>query len=312
MTMERKIIIGYDPRHGGPEVLRLGRLLTEVLAARPIVLTSLPWPNYMAPPADLQSQVDAEMRPHFLLIRDQLRDFEVETRAVAHRSPAEALHDVAEVEGAEVIVLGPGHRGPIGRTLTGSVGESLMHGAPCAIAIAPRGYAESEQHRLHHFAVAFDGSPEAWSALETGIGLAERCHGDLTVVTVADHLRYGSDLTWPGLTAPDIEGVERVESERLLELALAHAPGGLHCEGRLLTGSAGALLAEATSEFDLMIAGSRAYGPLRRTLLGSATRALIRSSSCPVLVIPRGAEADPLGVKVSVASSGDALDDVTS
>lgn len=309
--MKRKIIIGFDPQHGSRDVLRFGRLLAEVLAARPIILTALPWPNYMAPPADLQAQVDAEMRSRFLLIEEDLRDFEVETRAVAHRSPAEALHEIADAERAQMIVLGPCHRGPIGRTLAGSVGESLMHGAPCAIAVAPQGYADREQHRLLQVAVAFDGSPEAWSALEMAIGLAERCHGTLTVLTVADCLRYGTDFTWPALTAPDIEGAERIESERLLESALAHASDDLPREGRLLIGSAGSSLAEASNGFDLMITGSRAYGPALRTLLGSATRQLIRSSSCPVLVLPRGAAADPLGMQGSVVSGAHAFDDVT-
>ena len=49
-----------------------------------------------------------------------------------------------------------------------------------------------------------------------------------------------------------------------------------------------------------MIAGSRSWGPLKRTLLGSTTRKLIRSCACPVLVLPRGVGVDPLGVRVSV------------
>lgn len=310
--MEHKIIIGYDPEHGGQDVLGLGRVLAEVLSAKPIVITALPWPSYLASPADLQSQVDAEMQTRFSVIQENLRDLDIETRASANRSPAAALHEIADSEQAGLIAIGPCHSGPIGRTLIGSVGESLVHGAPCAIAIAPRGYADRKQHRLLHIAVAFDGSPEALSALETGIGLAERCHGNLTVLTVVDFPGYGSDITWPALTSADIEGAEREESERLLELALERAPGGLPFEGRLLHGSAGPALAEASHEFDLMITGSRAYGPLRRTLLGSATRQLIRSSSCPVLVLPRGAGKDPLGVKVTVASSAHPLDEASS
>ena len=47
-----------------------------------------------------------------------------------------------------------------------------------------------------------------------------------------------------------------------------------------------------------MVAGSRSWGPLKRTMLGSTTRKLIRSCSCPVLVLPRGVGVDPLGVRV--------------
>ena len=308
--MERNIIIGYDPKHGGSDALHLGRLLAGVLDAKPIVMTALLWPDYMLPPADLQSQVDAEMRSTFSVIREDLRDLEVETRSLASRSPAAALQETAETERASLIVIGPCHRSEIGRTLLGSVGESLMHGAPCAIAVAPPGYADQEQPRLNRLAVAFDGSPESWSALETGFGLAERCHGNLTVIAVADFPRsWASDIAWSGLSAPEIEDAVQEEKEGLLEVALASAPDGLSCVGRLLTGSVGPLLAEATNEFDVMITGSRAYGPLRRTVLGSATRQLIRSSSCPVLVLPRAVGVDPLGVRAHVATSVNVLDE---
>lgn len=297
--MDRKIIVGYDPAHGGPDVLRLGHLLAEVLDATPIVCTALPWPRYLMGVEDLQEQLDAEMEDGFAAIRDQLRDLGAETRAIASPSVAEALHQLAESEGAETIVLGSCHRGPIGRTLSGSVGESLMHGAPCAIAVAPRGYAERDRNRLLRVAVAFDGSPEAWAALETAIGIAERCHGELTVVSAADYPRYGYATSWSILAAGEFADYEHEDKQRLLELATARVPASLKGEGRVLTGDAGSLLTEVSGDFDLMVTGSRAYGPLRRTLLGSTTRKLISSSACPVLVLPRAAGVDPLGLRAA-------------
>jgi nucleotide-binding universal stress UspA family protein len=73
----------------------------------------------------------------------------------------------------------------------------------------------------------------------------------------------------------------------------------------VLTGDAGSQLAEVSGDFDLMVTGSRAYGPLRRTLLGSTTRKLIRASACPVLVLPRGLGVDPLGLRASGVSTRD-------
>jgi hypothetical protein len=35
--------------------------------------------------------------------------------------------------------------------------------------------------------------------------------------------------------------------------------------------------------------GSRSHGPLRRLILGSTSRRLVREAACPVLVLPRGA-----------------------
>jgi nucleotide-binding universal stress UspA family protein len=309
--MDRKIIIGYEPEHGGDDAVRLGGLLAEILAAQPLVFTALPWPRYLMGLEDLQRQVDAEMRDRFALVRDELRDLGVETHAVAGPSAAEALHEFAEVQEARMVVIGSCHRGPVGRTLAGSVGESLMHGAPCAIAIAPRGYAERSQAPLVRIAVAFDGSPEAWMALETGIGLAGRCHGQLTVISVADYPSYGYASAWSILTAGEFKDYEHEEKRRLLELALGRVPVGLEGEGRLLTGDAGSHLSEVSGEFDLIVTGSRSYGPLRRTLLGSATRKLIRASACPVLVLPRAVGVDPLGLQVLADLGITARDRVT-
>ncbi len=300
--MERKIIIGYHPEHGGFDAVQLGLLCAETLKAKPIVVTALPWPDYLAPAEELQKQLDADMLPRFSEMSDEFPELEAETRAIAYRSGARALHEVADSEHAELIVIGSSHRGPIGRTFAAGVGESLLHGAPCALAIAPRGYAEREQLRCERLAVAFDGSPESWSALETAIGLTERLGGDLTILTVADYLSYGYTTTWTILTAGELEDAERREKRRLLEAALGRVPDDLQCDGRVLVGSAGITLAEASQEFDLMVTGSRGYGPLRRTLLGSTTRTLIAGSACPVLVLPRAVGADPLGIRTGHAS----------
>ena len=40
-----------------------------------------------------------------------------------------------------------------------------------------------------------------------------------------------------------------------------------------------------------MLAGSRGYGPLRSVLVGGVSGRLMRTVQCPVIVVPRGAEA---------------------
>jgi nucleotide-binding universal stress UspA family protein len=75
-------------------------------------------------------------------------------------------------------------------------------------------------------------------------------------------------------------------------------PDGVRAEGRLLSGQvAEQLLEQASSSLDVMVVGSRAYGPLRRVLLGSTSNALMASARCPVIVYPRGIE--PSGAEVA-------------
>src|SRR4029453_14084493 len=105
-----------------------------------------------------------EMRDRFALIHDELGDLGVETDAIASRTPASALSEIAESDPAQLIVIGSFPRGPVGRPPAGRVGESLLHGASRAGAIAPRGYADRDEERLQRIAVAFDGSSESWAA----------------------------------------------------------------------------------------------------------------------------------------------------
>jgi len=42
---------------------------------------------------------------------------------------------------------------------------------------------------------------------------------------------------------------------------------------------------------DLLVCGSRAYGPLRRVLLGGVSSRLLRRSALPLLVVPRAGDA---------------------
>ena len=234
--MKREIVLGYDPEHGGKDVLDLGRLFAEVLAAKPHVVTALPWPDYLVGVGDFDKQLEADTHEQFAVVHDELDDLGVGAEAVASRTPASTLQQIAESSGAEMIVVGSCHHGPVGRTLAGSVGESLLHGASCPVAIAPREYAERGQERLQRVAVAFDGSSESWTALETAIGIAERCHATVTVIAVADYPRYGYATSWGIITTGEFEDAERADKERLLALAVGRIPDGIERESRVLTG----------------------------------------------------------------------------
>jgi nucleotide-binding universal stress UspA family protein len=295
--MQHEIVLGYDPEHGGADVLSFGRIASEVLASKPLVFTALPWPQLMVGLKEAEGRLEDEMAERFRLVHEQLDDLEVETRVVASGTPASALHDVAEQESSRMIVIGSSHRGAIGRTLAGDVGESLLHGAGRSVVIVPQGYAERDHHRLHRIGVAFDGSPEAWVALETAIGLGERCHGVVSVITAADYPRYGYAAAWSLIVEGELHDAERQDKERLLEVAKSRIPDRYESDSRVITGEPAQILSQVSGEFDLLVTGSRSWGPLRRTMLGSTTRKLIRSSSCPVLVVPRGIGVDPLGVR---------------
>jgi nucleotide-binding universal stress UspA family protein len=304
----RKLLIGLDETPQGDDALALGGLLAEVLAAKPIVLSALPYPRHLVgamDAADLQEALDRDTAERFDQARETLSPLEVEPRAVASQAPARALYETAADEDALAVVIGSDHRGKIGRVLPGSVGRSLLHGAPCAVAVAPRGYAEGA-HRLGRIGVAFDGSPESWTALETGIALTARLHGSILLVTVAMPPQYGYG-SLALLSDGALQTAEQHSRSRTLRMAAERIPAGMKADTRLLNGDPADVIAAVTGDVGLMLIGSRGYGPLRRTLLGSVATGVISRAACPVMVLPRAAGSDPLRVKRASAERPPAL-----
>ena len=195
----------------------------------------------------------------------------VERRLEASSSPARGLHDTAVSEQADLIVVGSSHHGPLGRVLLGSVGERLLSGAPCAVAVAPRGYAARKPRRFGMIAVAFDGSPEARVALRAAHDLASRTGALLRAVMVIEPPAAipGQFVPLPGLEP--LVTIERAEALQRQELAARTAlDSALHdlgdapkIEQEVLFGTdpAAALLDVASTDVDLLVLGSRAYEP---------------------------------------------------
>ena len=52
------------------------------------------------------------------------------------------------------------------------------------------------------------------------------------------------------------------------------------------------VLEQANGWADLIVAGSRGHGPERRVLLGSVSAGLLARAEVPVIVTPRGADAE--------------------
>ena len=225
---------------------------------------------------------------------------DVGRRLEASRSPSRGLHDTALAEQADLIVVGSSHHGPLGRVLLGSVGERLLTGAPCAVAVASRGFAARDSRQLRVIAVAFDGSPEAQLALRAGHELAARTDARLRVLMVIEPPAAipGQIVPLPGLeplvTIERSDALQRQElaAQNALDTAMRALGEGAVVEQQVLFGTdpATAILDAARDDVDLIVLGSRGYGPVQRALVGGVSGAVIRRASCPVLITPRVAE----------------------
>ncbi len=58
-------------------------------------------------------------------------------------------------------------------------------------------------------------------------------------------------------------------------------------DGRAVYGLPGEELAAFSDEVDILVVGSRGYGPIRRLVLGSTSDFLQRHARCSLIVLPR-------------------------
>jgi nucleotide-binding universal stress UspA family protein len=281
-----RLLVGFDGSGEGRDALELARVLCADSAGSVVVATVLfggPLPVNLA---GLDAEDAEEVEPLFEEAREALPGVDVETRAYGGASPTAILTVLAEEERFDAIVVGSPHRGAVGRALIGSVGRSLLNGAPCDVFIAPKGYAEQGQPSFRTIAVAYDGTPEAKVALRRAEGLAFLSNAIVKVMTVVTQPVAGVVPAGAGLGyAPPFPP----EPDKVIGEAVDSVDARIGAQGQRLEGSPAEQIAEACAEggVDLLVVGSRGYGPMSRVLLGSVSGKLVNHAPCPVLVVPR-------------------------
>jgi nucleotide-binding universal stress UspA family protein len=293
----QRVIIGYEPSEEGRDAVALGAELAAALELEPVVAHAITLPDEVLAETELRTALRASADADLAEIASAFPDLEAEARSLASSSAPRALHDLAVETDAAALVVGSTGRGRVGRVLPGSTAERLLHGAPCAVAVAARGYAATGS-RLLRLGVAFDGSPEASIALRAGVTLARRCNSTLTLLTIAPTAGLAESATPSPVAAAGYESQHERRSQKTLDAGVSRVPDDLPVRGHLMHGAPGESLVEVSEDFDLILVGSRGYGPLRSTLLGSTSRRLFDASACSVMALPRGLAADPFDTDV--------------
>jgi len=114
--------------------------------------------------------------------------------------------------------------------------------------------------------------------------MALELKAELQLVTVVPDTRVT-----PAMGEPSVYRDEERESfEEALKKASGHLPEGLVWSTRLLGGPVVDALADLRpQDADVLVCGSRGYGPARRVLLGGVSSRLLRHARLPVIVVPR-------------------------
>jgi nucleotide-binding universal stress UspA family protein len=280
--MFKNVLVGVDGRPGGRDAIALASRLVD-----PAGLVTLAHVHArqllrraVAPEAAAEERDDAER----LLAREAAAaEVEADLIDVAASSPGRGLHQQAEAQRADLLVVGSTARGAFGRATLGDDTRAALNGAPCAVAIASVAYAEHPR-TLARIGVGYDGSAESRAALAAARELAAPSGASVHAMEVVSLPSYG----YTGLVASGIGDTINLMLDEARD-EVKSLPG---VEGRATYGLPGEELAAFGNGLDLLVVGSRGYGPVKRLVLGSTSEYLERHARCSLLVLRRSEAGD--------------------
>jgi len=280
--MFNRVLVGVDGRQGGRDAIALATRLTT--RARHLTLAHV-YAGHGDPPVrgyddDETTQIT---RARFLLQAASGHGrIDAELRWTGAKSPGRGLHQLAETVNADLLVVGSTRRGPVGRVLLGDDTRDALDGAPCAVAIAPAGYA-AQAAAIRNIGVGYDGSPGSERALLAARALAAELDAKLAALEVVDFPSY----TLSGPLAGDSTMVGHLVDDARERVA---ALGGL--EPHATAGQPAEELGLWSDSLDLLVVGSHGFGGVGRLVHGSTSRELTRRAQCPLLALTRARRAE--------------------
>jgi nucleotide-binding universal stress UspA family protein len=203
--------------------------------------------------------------------------------------PADAILDLAERIGADLIVVGSRGLGSIKSLLIGSVSLGVVHHADRPVLVVRGGSWPPAR-----VVIGEDLSEDARDAARIGLTLGKL----LGAETLLAHAYQGMPPHPETLPRDDREPYEAMVREHLrrVEPALEGRAAGLEDaygvrpRVRLLEGDSARVLSDVAGEgggTGLLVVGSRGLGAGGRMLLGSVSTKILMAAKGPVLVCPR-------------------------
>jgi len=278
--MFRNILVGVDGRQGGRDAIALARQLGTPDAA--ITLAHVYGSDWvLGHTAPLGSDIERGVATELLVAERRTAGIGAALVCSAQSPPARGLHELAEQRHADLLVVGSSRHAILGRALVGDDTRAALNGAPCATAVAPRGYTQMD-HRIRTIGVGYDGTRETAAAIATARELAGRDGAAVRATWVVSRQDVEDETPlpadWPQTT------------ELLVNRCQAQLDRLDGVEAQAIYGGPREELARLGAEVDLLIVGSRSYGPMHRMFLGTTSTYLTRHLGCPLLVLPRVAQ----------------------
>ena len=286
------LLVGYKGA-AGPDVLAFA-VRWAAASARPLRIVTV-YPG--TAPLGSVGRVDGEWvafnRAEAAAVLDSARDIvtasgldgdQVQYAAIAAQSASRGLHEQLVAAGTgSAIVVGSRNTHGVRKTAPGTTVGRLLQGAPAPVVLVPWDYEEFAVP-VRRITVAYVQTIDGEAAVVGGKALADEVGASLELVSVIP-----DTLVQPSLGEPVrfATGQQVVFEEAVQQAAQATGRG---VTARLLEGPVVEALADLRPEdVDLLVCGSRGYGPARSVLLGGVSSRLLKHARVPVVIVPRGA-----------------------
>ncbi|HWH99220.1 MAG TPA: universal stress protein [Propionibacteriaceae bacterium] len=292
--MANRVVIGYDGSEASEDAVAFGLTWCRSTGDVPIVATVYPEEHPLG-----AGRVDVEwatyVRQQAEAIQDKARATVGDAalyRSVASTSAAHGLADLAEDVEAVVVIMGTAQETGLSRALLGSSTERLLHGATAPVTIVPPGWRKSAPDRISRIGVAYVDTRDAREALRVAVRIALRIPAQLTLYSVLGQSSERYSYLAGRTSEQAVVEKGRESFGKALDFAAAGVPPELEPRTVLLEGAVvESLAALGPDDVDVLVCGSRGYGPARRVLLGGVSSPLIRRARLPVTVVPRATTA---------------------
>lgn len=280
--MFNNVLVGVDGHEGGRDAIALARVLKAEDGE--LTLAHVYHASYASSRAG-DDLAERERACHLLEEASEGAGITAALRWRASSSVGRGLHEIAEACEADLLVVGSSRRGLVGRILLGDDTRAALNGSPCALAVAPVDYCH-KPIGMREIGVGYDASPESGHALSVARALAAERGTSLSAFRA---------IALPAQSLPPVDYARSIrhivddarEQIAALDGVEPHAAYGDPVEELTLY----------SASLDLLVVGSRGYGPIGRLVHGSTSQGLARTVRCPLLVLTRSARTPSNGIE---------------
>jgi nucleotide-binding universal stress UspA family protein len=266
------VVVGVDDYEAGRDSIELAKQLRSADGDMVLVFVEV----VMRPPApntDPKWQLDDRRQAleRLVSVRDGAHA-EAELLTVQAGSVARGLHEAVRRHG-DLLVIGASRRDGFERIFVGDDTRQVLEDAPCAVAVAPHGYA-NRLASLDTIGFGYDGSPASEQALTVASALARERGAELSAFEAVAEPLHASD---PVSGRWALEARSEKAQKQLAELRGVKPHVG--------SGDAAQALRRYAASVDLLVVGPHEHRPSDRFSGGSTSQRLADGLACPLLVL---------------------------